>query len=127
MLCKPCYYTNRIRRDGGEFALCWQHKKTKCRLCKEISAGKLYCAKCEHEVDILRWKRESGPTFYDDDHEFLQVQLRKQKLLESKYHLHRAVEVAYRALSLAVEAIWGGIKQPNEKTQEEKKHKLEVV
>lgn len=114
MLCKQCY-RNRIRREGGEFGLCWQHKKTKCRLCGELSAGKLYCVSCEHDSDIARWRAESKPSYFDEDHEFLQAQLRKEKLSEAKYHVYRAVEIIFRAMVLTMEALWGGIKESESK------------
>lgn len=119
MRCKPCYYTHHIQREGGQFALCWQHKKTKCRGCKELSAGKPYCVKCEYGNYVAQMRGEATRLHFDDDHEFLQEQLRKEKLWESKRHAHRAIEILFRAFALTLEAIWGGIKQPQAQEQKE--------
>lgn len=117
MLCKSCA-RNRIRRDGGTFGLCWKHKRSKCRLCGKLSAGNIYCSKCEHDGDIERWRQESvNPLAFDEDYEYLQVALRKEKLLEAKYHFHRAVEVGFRAMVLLLESVWGGLRDPKEKPQ----------
>lgn len=112
MLCKPCF-ANRIRRDGGHFGLCWQHRKTKCRVCRKLSDGKLTCSKCEHTGDLARWKAESRPTHYDEDYQFFHIQLRRERLWESKRHVHRAVEILFRAMVLTLDALWGGIKDPH--------------
>lgn len=116
MLCKTCY-ANRVSRDGGQFGLCWQHKKTKCRLCGELSGGSSLCIPCAHDEDVARWKAESSPIFFDSDHEYVQIQLRKEKLAESKYHIHRATEIVFRALVLVVEAIWGGFKENSDPSE----------
>ena len=118
MLCKPCHI-NQIRREGGEFGLCWQHKKTRCRICRELSAGKLYCVKCEHGCDVERWKSAATKLHFAEDHEFIQVQLRKERLWESKRHVHEALEIIFRAMVLTLESIWGGIKDPAEKAEPE--------
>ena len=49
---------------------------------------------------------------FDADDEFIQTKLRKERLWESKRHAHEAVEVFFRAMVLSMEAIWGGIKEP---------------
>lgn len=115
MLCKPCLGVG-TRRDGHDLGLCWQHRRAKCRLCGELSAGKPYCVKCEHDADIERWKAESRAPWLERERDFddLQIRLRKERLADAKYHTHRAVEILFRGMVLTLEAIWGGIKTPDQ-------------
>ena len=113
MLCKTCFI-NRVRRDGGDFGLCWQHKKSKCQSCGLRSGGKTLCSPCEHKEDIARWRAESQATYLDDDYDYVVLQLRQERLHESKFHVYRAVEVFFRAMALMLEALWGGEKSARE-------------
>lgn len=113
MRCTPCT-KNGKRREGYDLALCWQHRRTKCRLCGGLSAGKTYCTKCQYHEEIERWKAESKSPWLDQDFDEFQLRLRKERLYDAKYHAHRATEIHFRALVLTLEAIWGGIKTPEE-------------
>ncbi len=113
MLCKPCY-ANRTRRDGGDLGLCWQHKKSKCQICGALSAGNRYCSTCDHKENILRMQAESQPLYSDDDHKYINNELREQKLTEARYHAFRAVEVLFRSISLVHESMSSSINETND-------------
>lgn len=108
MDCKKCLQSGN-RREGGPLGLCWKHQRSKCEICGRFSAGENLCAECAHSSDLQRWAAESNLRIIQPDEDDFRLALRKEKLLQAKFHAHRAVEVFFRSLVLSSEAIWGDI------------------
>jgi len=57
-------------------------------------------------------RAESRPLHFDENHNYVQMQLRKERLMESKFHFHRATDLIFRSVALAMEALWAEPEKP---------------
>jgi hypothetical protein len=104
--CRKCL-SNGMRRDGGDLGVCAQHRKGKCLICRAPSLGHEMCAAHEHEVELRRWAARANLKVMDPAGAHIDFELRDSLLQEAKFHAHESVEVFFRALHLAIQAIWG--------------------
>lgn len=106
MLCKPCA-RNHQRRDGGTVGLCWQHVRRRCGVCGGPSAGEELCTVCAHGVDVARWTARAELRTWDTDRDAEFYDARQEKLMQSKFFFHEAVEVLFRGFLGVLRALWG--------------------
>lgn len=104
--CKRCA-RNGVLREGGSIGVCSQHAKRKCLICGAPSLGEEMCAPHEHQAEIMRWTAKSQFRVLDPDDAIDEMELRHSKLQESKFLAHQSIEIMFRALHGAVQAIWG--------------------
>lgn len=116
--CKPCFLRSRIRHVAGKLGLCAKHEKTRCQICHALSAGELYCVTCERKSDILRMRKEANPLYRGEEDRFISYELRREKLLQSRYHAYRAIDIKYHAYLLLLQALHGGIADPKAQPEE---------
>lgn len=114
MTCKPCARNGR-KVNGGDLGYCANHRRTKCLVCRAPSLGEELCAAHAHAVETRRWIAQSQFRVIDQDSEIDLAEIRKSKLQEAKFLTHQAVEVLFRAMFNAIEAMYG-----NPETDEEK-------
>jgi len=112
MDCKRCA-GNGVRREGGPLGICWKHQQRKCQICGAVSAGEELCITCGKAAEIKRWEAEANLKLIDPDHGDLILALRRERLMQAKFHAHRSGEVLFRGLLLSVEALWGDLESEN--------------
>lgn len=118
--CKICL-RNGVVRNGGTLGLCWTHAKRRCRNpnCGKFSDGQEHCVECAYAVDLQRWKARATLRVLDPHAQELEIGLRRERLMEAKFHYHEAVEVLFRGLVVAAEALWGELQPAEPEPQEE--------
>lgn len=107
-LCKRCAL-NGDRRDGGGLGVCKIHAKSKCRAagCEAKTLGAELCTAHAHELDIARWTARAQLRVLEPGADLDQAELRREKLNRAKFLAHEAVEVFFRSLLEASQAIHG--------------------
>lgn len=107
MDCTTCLRMGR-QRNGGEIGLCWTHAKRRCANpnCGKPSAGKEFCSECAYGADIKRWSARANLRLWEEERMEEFYAARKEKIMQSKFHFHEAVEVFTRGLLYVLEAIW---------------------
>lgn len=105
-MCRRCLKNGR-KIDGGEIGVCKQHARTRCHVCGAASLGEELCSAHTHQAELARWMAESQLRVVDPEDELDLEEIRHAKLMEAKFMAHKAVEVFFRSMLLAVTAIWG--------------------
>lgn len=105
-LCRKCFI-NGTKRDGGGIGVCQRHVKTKCQICGGASLGEPMCVAHTHAADLMRWKAKSQFRVVDPKDQVDDIGLRKERLMESKFLAHQAIDVIFHSLLGTVVTLWG--------------------
>lgn len=105
-LCKRCAL-NGAHRNGGDLGICKMHAKTKCQVCGAASLGAELCTAHTYQAELARWLAKSQLRVIDPEDTLDYEEIRREKLMQSKFLAHESVEVLFRALHGALQAIWG--------------------
>jgi len=105
--CRICYYQG-VKIDGGPIGVCFKHAQRRCAQCGGVSLGEELCAVCENSVAALRREVAARNPHVLDPGEVLDVdEMRRARLHQSKLFFHEAVEVVFRGLLAALQALHG--------------------
>lgn len=116
-LCKRCAL-NGLRRNGGDLGVCKNHAKTKCRICGAPSLGAELCTAHAHQADLARWLAKANLRVIDPEDTFDMEEIRRERLMQAKFLAHESVEIMFRALHAAIQAIWGQSTMPESQKKE---------
>lgn len=116
-LCRRCL-KNGTRREGGSFGVCPEHRKTKCIICGGRSLGEEFCSIHAHEVQLAHWKARAEVRVISREQELDGLEIRREKLMESKRYFHEAVEVLFQGAVHLLIAVWSPTTRAAEEIEE---------
>jgi len=105
--CRICHHQG-VKVEGGPIGVCFRHAQRRCDQCGGVSLGEELCAVCENRVAALRREVAArDPLNISPDEDLDVEEMRRLRLHQSKLFFHEAVEVVFRGLLAALQALHG--------------------